>query len=296
MNTIQQNFTDLIQSNNLRKNLFTLILIFVALFLIVKTVLTYKEAVDYKNINNVSYINVSGKSEIYVKPDTLTFNININEEGKDNAEVTKKVADKEKKALEILKANGVKEEDVKLQGYSTQDKYENVTQPCTYPAVAPSLSPDSRMQPMIARPCENTNSKIVGQIITQTMEVKIKDIDTNANSEIRSKIITELSAQNIKADGFTFVVYDVDTIKKQQREKAIANAKVDAKKLAKDLGVRLDDLSSFSDNNGMYPMYGMGGDAMMSKSSIETQAPSAPELAPGQQKITSNVTLTYSIK
>jgi uncharacterized protein YggE len=80
------------------------------------------------------------------------------------------------------------------------------------------------------------------------------------------------------------------------REKAIANAKVDAKKLAKELGVRLDELSSFSDNNGMYPMYGMGGDAMMSKSSIETQAPTAPELTPGQQKITSNVTLTYSIK
>jgi uncharacterized protein YggE len=190
MNTMQQNFTDLIQSSNLRKNLFTLILIFVALFLIVETVLTYKEAVDYKNINNVSYISVSGKSEIYTKPDTLTFNININEEGKDNAEATKKVAEKEKKAIEILKANGVKEENIKLQGYSTQDKYENVTQPCAYP----TLSPDSRMQPMIARPCENTNSKIVGQTITETMVVKIRDIDTNATAEIRTKIMSELSA------------------------------------------------------------------------------------------------------
>jgi uncharacterized protein YggE len=292
MNTIQQNFTDLIQSNNLRKNLFTLILIFIALFLIVKTVLTYKEAVDYKNINNVSYISVNGKSEIYAKPDTLTFNININEEGKDNAEVTKKVAEKEKKAIEILKANGVKEENIKLQGYNTQDKYNTVTTPCSYTM----MSADSKMQPMIARPCESTDSKIVGQTINQTMEVKIRDIDTNANAEIRTKIMSELSAQNIKADGFTFVVYDVDTIKKQMREKAIANAKVDAKKLAKELGVRLDVLSSFSDNNGMYPMYGMGGDAMMSKSSAETQVTTAPELTPGQQKITSNVTLTYSIK
>lgn len=292
MNNIKQNFTDLIQSSNLRKNLFTLILVFIALFLIVKTVLTYKEAVNYKNPNNVSYITVTGKSEIYVKPDTLTFNININEEGKDNAEVTKKVAEKEKKAIEILKANGIKEENIKLQGYSTQDKYETVTAPCAYP----SLSVDVKIQPMIARPCESTNSKIVGQTITETMEVKIRDIDKNANGEARTKIITELSAQNIKADGFSFVVYDVDAIRKQMREKAIENARLDAKKLVKELGVRLDQLTSFSDN-GNYPMYSASSDAMMSSKTMSGyQAPSAPELTPGQQKIVSDVSLTYSIR
>lgn len=293
MTNIEHNFIDYIQSNNLRKNLFTAILIFAALFLLVKTVLTYKEAVDYKNINNVSYITVIGKSEKYVKPDTLSFNIVINEEGKDNAEATQKVADKEKKAIEILKANGVKEEDIKLQGYNTQDKYENVTTPCDYGTIRPMIATTNSVKAIA--PCGSTNSKIVGQIITQSIEVKIRDIEKNADNEKRQKIMSELSAQNIKADGFTFVVYDLDVVKKEIRAEAIQNAKNDAKKLAKDLDVKLDDLTSFSDNN-VYPMYGMGGDAMMAKSARVESMPSVPELTPGQEKVTVTVSLTYSIK
>ncbi len=293
MTNIENNFIDYIKSNNLRKNLFTTILVFAALFLIAKTVLTYKEAVDYKNINNVSYITVSGKSERYLKPDTLTFNITINEEGKNNAEATQKVADKEKKAREILKANGIKDEDIKLQGYNTQDKYENVSTPCEYGKIMPMIATTNSVKAVV--PCGTTNSKIVGQIITQTIEVKIRDIDKNADTDKRQKIMSELAAQNVKADGFTFTVYDLDAVKRELRAEAIKEAKIDAKKLAKDLGVRLDELTSFSDNNN-YPMYGMGGDIMSAKSARAEIAPAAPELSPGQEKVTVNVSLTYSIK
>lgn len=289
---IQQNFIEYIQSNNLRKNLFTTILVFVAMFLIVKTVLTYKEAVNYKNINNVSYITVSGKAEEYLRPDTLSFNIIINEEGKNNAEATQKVAEKNKKAIEILKANGVKEEDIKSQAYNTQDKYENVSTPCDYGVIRPMVATNNNIKAI--QPCGSTNSKIVGQIITQNMEVKIRDIAVNADTDKRQKIMSELAAQNIKADNFNFTVYDIDSIKKELRAEAIKNAKADAKKLAKELGVRLDELNSFSDNNA-YPV-AYGSDMMMAKSARVESAPSAPELSPGQEKIVSNVSLTYSIK
>ncbi len=295
MNNIQNNLVDLIQSNNLRKNLFTLILVFTALFLIVETVLTYKEAVDYKNPSNMNFISVNGKSERYVKPDTLLFSININEEGKDNLETTQKVADKNKKAIDILKANGIKDEDIKLDSYYIQDKYESVKEPCAY---SQPVSTDVNIKTMIAAPCYSTNSKIVGQIITQRIKVKIRDIEKNANNEIRTKIINELSAQNIKADEFTFIVYDIDSVRKEIREEAIKNAKEDAKKLAKQLGVRLGDLSNFSDNANSAPVYGMGGDMSVMKSSFsEASAPvKAPELNPGQEKVSVDVTLTYSIK
>lgn len=290
MNNTSNNIIEFMQSNSLRRNLFTLILVFVALFSIAKTVLTYKEAVSFKNPNSVNYISVNGKAERYTKPDTLTFNITVNEEGKDVSEATTKVTTKVNKAIEILTANGIDKDNIKLESYNVSDKYETVTSPCAYPVTEPGMVKTT----MIARPC--TQTKIVGQIVTQNISVKIRDIEKNANNDQRTKIISELTTQNIKADNFAFTIYDIDVIKKEIREEAIKNAKADAKKLAKDLGIRLDQLSSFSDNNGNYPLYGMGGDMAMSKSAAPEATPSAPELTPGQQKITSNVTLTYSIK
>lgn len=291
MNNTTKNITEFIQSTGLKRNLYTLILVFVALFAIAKTVLTYKEAVSFKNPNSVNYISVSGKAEEYIKPDTLTFYITVNEEGKDISEATAKVTTKVDKAIAILTANGINKDNIKLEAYNVADKYDSVTSPCAYPSMEPGIMKTT----MIAAPCiQTTSSKIVGQIVTQSISVKIRDIEKNANNDQRTKILSELTAQNIKADNFAFTVYDIDIVKKQIREEAIKNAKNDAKKLAKDLGVRLDQLSSFSDNDGGYvPMY--SSDSMM-KSARPEAAPSAPELTPGQQKITSNVTLTYSIK
>jgi uncharacterized protein YggE len=292
MTNTQNNIIEFIQSNNLRKNLVTLTLVFIALFMIAKTVLTYKEAVSFENTNNINYISVSGKAEEYIIPDTLTFNITIMEEGKDVSEATSKAKTKADQAIATLVANGIERENIKLESYYVSDKYQNVSQPCIYPTMMKVSA-----EPAIA-PCEVSNSKIVGQILTQTMSVKVRDIEKNANNEQRTKIISELSAQNIKADGFNFTVYDIESVQKSIREKAINNAKEDAKKLAKDLGVRLDELASFSDNvSPVYPMYsGAGYDTMNARSAKAESAPMAPELTPGQEKIVSNVTLTYSIK
>jgi uncharacterized protein YggE len=292
MNNTQNNIMEFIQSNNLRKNLITLTLVFIALFMIAKTVLTYKEAVSFENTNNINYISVSGKAEEYIIPDTLTFNITIMEEGKDVSEVTSKAKTKADQAIATLVANGIERENIKLESYYVSDKYQNVSQPCIYPTMM-----KVGIEQAVA-PCEVSTSKIVGQILTQTMSVKVRDIEKNANNEQRTKIISELSAQNIKADGFNFTVYDIESVQKSIREKAINNAKEDAKKLAKDLGIRLDDLASFSDNaSPVYPMYGGAGyDSMNARSVKAESAPVAPELTPGQEKIVSNVTLTYSIK
>lgn len=298
MNKITNNITEFIESNNLRKNLATLILVFIALFLIVQTVLTYKQAVSYKNPNMSNYINANGKAEEYVIPDTLTFNIIINEEGKDISEATAKAKDKNQKAIDILVANGVDKKNIKLENYNVIDKYENVAEPCAY--TSSEMIKVNVALPVVSgistAPCQVSNSKIVGQILNQTMSVKIRDIEKNADNEKRTKIISELAKENIKADGFSFTVYDIESVQKNIREQAIKNAKEDAKKLAKDLGVRLDELSSFSDNvSPVYPMYS-GADMMSVKSARAEMSPQAPELTPGQQKITSNVTLTYSIK
>ena len=285
-----KNFMEWVQANEFRKHLLTLILVFIGLLLIVKTVLVYKEAVNYKNINNTNYISVNGKAERYIKPDTLTFNITVNEEGTTNAEATQKVAAKISKAKEILKAHGVKEENIKTGSYNVQDKYENVAGACSYGS---EIMPSGKV--MSIPSCQVTNSKIVGQIVTEVDTIKIPDIDKNADNDTRAKIMAELAAQNIKADGFAFTIFDVEAVRKDIRAEAIATAKTDAKKLAKDLGIRLDRISSFSDNSGPYNPY-ISARSEGAMKATDMIAPSAPTLSPGQEKITVEVTLTYSIK
>ena len=81
--------------------------------------------------------------------------------------------------------------------------------------------------------------------------------------------------------------------KAEARKEAIVNAQSKAETLAKDLGVTLVRITSFSES-GNYPgpiyyaksteAFGMGGDN------------SAPEVPSGENRIVSNVTLTYEIR
>ena len=80
-------------------------------------------------------------------------------------------------------------------------------------------------------------------------------------------------------------------IVKERGKVALADA-------AKELGVSLNQLSSFSEEGNGYPVYSGSYDAMSVKSvsARPEAAPMAPELTPGQEKITATVTLTYSIR
>jgi uncharacterized protein YggE len=75
---------------------------------------------------------------------------------------------------------------------------------------------------------------------------------------------------------------------------AIDEAKEKAKVLSKDLGVSLVRIVNFSENGNIPMMYGKG---MMATDSVASApvAPS-PELPTGENKITSNVTITYEIR
>lgn len=278
--TQSNSFIAWLQATPFRKALLTTIFVFIALALIAKTVLLFKQAA-LVGMGEVypSSISVNGKAEDFVKPDTLQFNISINEDGKDVGEATNKAGDKVASAITILKANGVEEKNIKTTNYSVQDKYE-AAQPCIY-----------------GRPCV-TDSKIVGSTVYQTLEVKIQDIEKNATTEQRSKLVGELAAANIKTDGFSFTVFDLETAKAKIREAAIKNAKENAKILARNLGVDLKDLTGFAEM-GDPAYYGYGGMARADMvSAKEVMAPQTPsvQLPTGEQKVVINVSLTYLIK
>jgi hypothetical protein len=104
--------------------------------------------------------------------------------------------------------------------------------------------------------------------------------------------IGEFGATNIS--GLSFSQDNQDALVREARDKAIKDARDQAKALAKSLGVNLGDIISFYENQGYpSPMYYAKGSAMgMGGGEIADSA----RVPSGENKIISNVTITYEIK
>ncbi len=215
-------------------------------------------------------ISVSGKGEVMAVSDIATLTMNLTKDGVTSKEAQKNLNDMITKVLATLKDKKIEDKDVKSEYGGINPKYSNQNLVCyTYP-------------------CPQNNPKIIGYTATQSLTVKIRDVDT-AN-DIRTSLAT-VGVTDI--NGPTFSIDDEDTFKDQARSSAIKDARTQAEVLAKELGVHLGKVVTFSENGGSaYPMM-YDSKAMMAGTSA---MPSAPELPKGQNKITSNVTITYEIR
>lgn len=283
-----------IEASSFRKNIAVLILVFVALILITSTVLLYKKVTHFgANPSFTQTISVNGRAEEFIKPDTLTFNITVNEEATTVVLASKKVDAKILKAMEILKANGVEEKNVKTISRDVNDTYGTVSEPCT--AATPMVSGVSNIAMPVSR-CVNTTSKVTGASVYQTLEVKIPEIDKDVDGTKQEKLITDLGAAGIKTGSVSYTVFDLESVKSRIRAEAIKKAKAEAKVLARQLDVDLGDLQGFSDTGSGYPIapwMSARADMMMNESSKQVAGAALPA---GEQKVTSEVTLTYLLK
>lgn len=284
-----------IEASPFRKNVAVLILVFTALALVTKTVLLYKQVNRFGLSDNYPQtISVSGKAEEFVKPDTLMFTITVNEEAKDVVSASKKVDEKISKAMDILKTNGVDEKNVKTIARDVTDVYGTKTEAC---AVSDAVVNSKMMTiavpvPPVVPPCVNTSSTVTGSNVSQTLEVKIPDIDKDTDGTKREKLIADLGTAGLKTGQISFTVFDLEPVKARVRAEAIKKAKADAKVLAKNLGIKLGQIQAFSDNAGYNPYISAREMDVMSKA---MSAPSV-QLPAGEQKVTSDVSISYLIK
>jgi uncharacterized protein YggE len=219
-------------------------------------------------------ISVSGEGEVMAVPDIATISVNITKTASTTKEAQSLLNDLITKTLTYLKDKKIADKDIKSEYGGVTPKYSYVIEPCN-----PSLYP-----------CPGTrdNYKVVGYIATQSITIKVREVDS-AN-DVRTGLAT-LGITDIS--GPTFSIDDQDGLKAQARALAIKDAKEKAKALAKELGVNLGEISSFSENSGGgYPMYGLSSKSMMADSASLP----APELPKGENKITSNVTISFEIK
>lgn len=244
-------------------------LILVSVFLVSKTI---TEALTWSKIGEGVYatntINVTGQGEVISVPDVakFTFSVSVTSESVESAQ--DESAKKMNAALDYLKSEGVDEKDVKTVSYDAYPRYEYT--PCR----------DFN--------CE-TSQKLIGYEVNQNVQVTVRDTAKAGNllSGIGSKWVTNVS-------GLSFEIDDPSKLEQEARSMAIKDAKEKAERLAKDLGVKLDDVISFGEDQGYYPEPYMmeakafGGDMMGSAT--------APQLPTGENIVKRTVWITYEIK
>lgn len=215
-------------------------------------------------------ITVSGYGEALAVPDIATFTFSVTAM-RSTVEAAQTEATQSANAITAyLKEAGIAERDMQTSNYSVYPQYDYVQEAC-----APGI------------PCGGGRQVLRGYEVRQTTTIKVRDTAQAGEllSGVGSRGATEVS-------GLNFTFDDPDMLEVEARGEAIADAKAKADELARELGVRLVRVVSFNEN-GYAPMfsrteYGMG--------SADAVKQSAPEFSVGENKVTSNVSVTYEIR
>jgi uncharacterized protein len=246
-----------------------ILIIIVSLFTVAKLV---NEVIFINQSQALNVISVEGSGEVLAVSDIASLLVNISKDGKTAKEAQDLLNESITKTLAYLKTQNIEDKDIKSEYGGLSPKY-SYSQPVCY-----------------TYPCPSYDPKITGYTANQTITVKVRIVD---NASVIRTGLSEIGITDI--NGPTFSIDNEEGFKDEARSKAIEEARGKAKVLAKELGVKLGKVVNFSENTGGgYPMYSMKS-SMMDSSSYES-ARVAPVLPKGENKIISNVSVTYEIK
>ena len=214
------------------------------------------------NLATTRSITVSGEGKRFVRADLATVQFTISTEAGTNnlATVQDKNSSIANAVIGFAKSQGVKDEDIKTTNYSIFPRY-NYSQ---------------------------KGQEFLGYTIRQDVQLKIRDL-----AKVGAILNGVVGEGANEVSNLQFTVDDPKKPQDEARDDAIADAKAKADKLAKQLGVKLVRVMSYSENTGgQPPIYfseaayskGMGGGGP------------APDIQTGQNEIKSFVSLTYEIE
>ena len=249
-----------------------ILLVVLGLFLFVQFINGIKENKYLGDQYGIHTIYVTGEGEVTAVSDIATLSVNLNKEAATAKEAQTLLNESINKALDYLKMQNIDDKDIKSEYGGISPKYSYETKVCyTYP-------------------CPTKDPKIVGYTATQTITIKVRDVD---NANVIKTGLAEAGVTDIS--GPTFSIDDEEVYQDEARTLAIKDARQKAKSLARDLGVRLGKVVSFSEN-GDYRMYS-SAKTMNAEIAYDSGSGVVPPTLPkGENKITSTVTVTYEIK
>lgn len=248
--------------------------IFLGLFLAVQTLAGVMN-IRYigAGVQATNTINISGYGEAFGAPDIATFSFTVSSEKSTVAAAQADATAKINAATAYLKGAGIADKDIRTSDYSINPQYNYTTEVCA-----------------VGVPCRGGTQTLRGYQVRQTTSVKVRDTAKAGDllAGVGSKGATEVS-------GLSFTFDDPNKLQNDARANAIADAKQKADLLAKQLGVHLIRVVSYNDS-GNYPQPYYGKDMAVGMGSAGTAAVSAPEISIGENKVTSNVNITYEIR
>jgi len=244
--------------------------------LVVLAVFLFAEALgSFKNLRNTdpvyNSISVNGEGEVVVIPDVATFNFSVSQDAKLVSDAQEQVTKKMNTILAKLKDLGIEEKDIKTTGYYIEPRYVYTSSICS-----PTYCPPSRQ----------TQD---GYTVSHSVSVKIRKTEEAGTA---LTLVGDEGATNIS--NISFTIDDPSQVMTEARDKAVEDAKMKAKELAKSLGVKLVRVIGYYDNSGdrnPVPYKEFSLNAVGSASASVT-----PNIPAGENKVTSNVTVTYEIR
>lgn len=226
-------------------------------------------------VSATNTISVSGDVEMYASPDIAMVFFNVRDEAKNVQDAQSMVSERMKTVLTAVRGIGIDDKDIKTDNYSSYPKYEWKEQSVTCLSLnCPPPHPGKQV--------------LVGYEVSQGVLLTIRNLD------MVNDVISALGAAGVTdMQGPNFSIENEDEIRAIARRQAIEEARAKAEVLAHDLGVTLVRVVSFSEGSA-YPQYERT--MAMAKDSSAGGVAVPPELPQGQEKITSQVTVTYEIR
>ncbi len=209
----------------------------------------------------VKTITVSAEGKVTVSPDIAKLSFSVVSEGANPKTLADNNIKKMNAAIDFIKSKGVDEKDIKTTQYDLSPRY-------NYD--------------------KNTGrSYIYAYTLTQTVLVKIRDLNKVA------EVLAGLPPLGINQ--ISSVSFDIDDPEKfltEARNQAFDKAKTKAENMAEKNNAALGEVINFSEYQGSVPI--MYRDAMSVGGAAE--AAPLPQIQPGTQEVTIQVSVTYGLK
>ncbi len=224
---------------------------------------------DYKMLpeNNIypEIVSITGEGKAAISPDIAAVDLGITTEGAKVEKIVQENTDAMNKLLTDIKALGIVAQDIKTKSYSLQPRYE-------YDKDGTRISK--------------------GYTLSQTIEVKIRDF-----AKIGSvlEIAANDGANNVS--DLQFTIDDMEKVRAQAREKAIAQAKAKAQAIASQTGIKLKKITSVYEDTGSCGSYGCQyAEGMGAGMTAKAVSDISPTIQSGEQEVTVRITLNYRTK
>jgi uncharacterized protein len=238
----------------------------VLVFVVVVTVVFFglPALATYENsLTPVRTITVTGEGKTTATPDLAEVTFSVVSTGQNPQTLTTNNTSKMNAVLEFVSSQNIASSDIATTDYD----------------LAPNYQYDNSTQ---------TNF-ITGYTLTQTVEIKIRDL-TNVATVLGG--LAPLGVNQIGGVDFTFA--DPNVSLAVARADAFTQAETKAQQMASDAGVSLGQVINVSENGITpfpQPVYAMAPGA--AGAGI---AASVPNVQPGSQDVTDDVTITYALK